>query len=288
MLNDSVTNFIKSFTEQNNLSDIELIFVIGDCRENYSEIRNKIENVLGSDFTLLQDKVEGSGPSRCWCIGLKAAKGAFVSFIATDTVVDKGWLSVLLSKLRLQKRGSCLVGNIAGTESKDYLSVIEKAIDQRRFDSVIVDFRNFIGDRELLLNILNKYFSGKYFSDVELDFVLKSQLKIVPIRVPELMIYNRYPDTLSASVQRKFKHGIGYGRICKIFIDKFRSIRTYGLYEFFIATGILCSETWHAKLSYDNIIILAFLNMIFLSGMFFGVVLPSIFTRKYYRFHFDE
>lgn len=288
ILSDNVLEFITNIAGQNNLSEIELIFVIGDCQANYSKINTQLKGLVKNDFILLQDNIRRSSPSRCWSIGLKVAQGEFVCFMATDTIIDENWLSILLSKLKSEKNAHFLVGNITESHSKGYLSEIEKEIDKRRFSSCIVDFRNFIANRDRLLDILNKYFNGKYFSDVELDFILKNQLRIIPTPVPELIIFNIYSETVLASAQRKFKHGVGYGRICKIFIDKFRRFRTHGLYEFILAVGILCKEVYYARLSYRNKIVLTILNIIFLIGMFLGIVLPASFAYKYYTFHFDE
>lgn len=286
--NLDVEGFIVALNCNHDLDKFEIIFVAGNYQANYLKIIEQIKAVIKQDFVLLQDNTKNSGPSRSWCLGLKAAHGEYVAFLATDTTLNIDWCTTAISRLNSISNEEFLIGNTSGSLTQSNLDKIEMHIDRRRSNSLIADFRNFIGKRESLLHIIDKYCLGKYFSDVELDFIIRKYLHLRLTPFPELTIYNKYPSNFIEAIKRKFKHGVGYGRICKVFIDRFRKFRTAGLREFIFAASIYFKEATYANLSARNRIILTLFNTTFLSGMFLGICLPGGFVRKYYFFHFDE
>lgn len=286
--NAETINFITALNHNQGVDNFELIFVIGDSLANPSEIKKYIKKVIGHDFVLLQDKQNDSGPSRCWCLGLKAAQGEYVSFLAVDTFLEKNWCAAVFDQLSRTDGQEFFIGNIAGSYGNKYLDKIETEVDRRRFEGAVVDFRNFIGKRISLLQILDIFFEGKYFSDVELDFVLKKQLFKNPALLSKVAIINIYPKSFFGSVKRKFKHGVGYGRICRIFVGRFRKIYLVSLSEFVLAARILFREIKHAELSFLNRMILIVFNTVFLAGMLAGIFFPKTIIKKYYNLHFDE
>jgi len=290
-ISDKNKEFLKSLNNINNIEQFELLFVLGDKELNIQKVYQKISHFIKHKFTLLQDHENNSGPSRCWCIGLKAAKGEYICFLAADLIPDDNWCSTILKNINIKNNKKFWIGNIYNSYKKNkynYLDMIEMQIDKRRYEELIVDFRNFIGEKKALINIINKYFNNKYFSDIELDFILKYKLKISPTPLSDLIVYNKYPEVFMESVKRKFKHGVGDGIISKKFIDKFRKIRSFGIYDIYLGVVILFNETKKAKLSIINRFILAFFNIIFLTGMLFGVFMPKYLIKRYYTLHFDE
>lgn len=283
--------FLKALSNNKGIDQFELIFVFNDKNLKIQDTKHKISRFIKQDFTILQDKEDDSGPSRCWCAGLKVAKGEYVCFLAADLVLDRDWCLSVLKNINFESNKKFFIGNIFHSLKKDkynYLERVEMQIDRRRYRELIVDFRNFIGEKKALLEIINNFFNNKYFTDIELDFILKNRFKINPVPLEDLVVYNKYPASFIESAKRKFKHGVGDGRICRMFIDKFRKVHTAGVYDFYLGVIILFNETIRAKLSAFDRLILALFNIIFLTGMLCGIIMPRIFIKKYYTFHFDE
>jgi len=287
-LTGNVVKFIKDASKKINRSELEIIFVLGDKNIDYQETNNILKASFSGKYTLIQDTSNISSPSRCWCLGAKQADGNYLCFVATDSILPKNFGKKLIGILNQKNKKNFILGDFTAGVEKTYLSKIEQSIDKRRLAARIVDFRNFIIKKSIFLNILQQYFSDKYCSDVELDFIIKNKLHETPSIAPELKTYNQYPKTLAKSISRKIRHGIGFGRICKKFIDPQREISTGGIYDFYLAIKILLKEIIQAQMSLRNKLILFWLNLYFLLGMLAGIILPATFSHKYYIFHFDE
>ncbi len=285
-------DFFKALNRNNHINQFELIFVFSDKYSNYSETKEKIKKIVKHNFVLIQDKEANSGPSRCWCIGLKVAQGKYICFLAGDVIPDENWCLSVIKNVNSGTSKKFWIGNIANSYTNEnkynYIEKIEMQIDKRRSEELIVDFRNFIGKKDDLMEIINNFFCGKYFTDIELDFVLKDRIGINPFFLTDLVVYNKYPRSFLESTKRKFKHGVGNGRISKMFVDKFRKVHSAGIFELYLGIRILFKETKRAKLSFSNKLTLALFNVVFLAGMFFGIIMPKFFVKKYYSFHFDE
>jgi len=283
--------FLSALGKNKSINNFELIFVFSDDNLKIEEVTGVIKNFIKQDIVVLKDTQSNSGPSRCWCLGLKAAKGRFVCFIATDLIPAENWCLSILKNINFKTDKKFWIGNIFNSYKRGehhFLERIEMQIDERRYKELIVDFRNFVGEKKVLVNIINDYFNGRYCTDVELDFILKNILKLRPSTLDDLIVYNKYPQSFIESVNRKFKHGVGDGRISKMFVDKFRRVPTFGFYDFYLGVLILFNETKKAKLLFFDRLVLVLFNIIFLIGMLFGIIMPRYFIKKYYTFHFDE
>ena len=161
--NLNVEGFIVALSRNYDLDKFEIIFVVGNYQANYLKIKEQIKAVIKQDFVLLQDSAKNSGPSRSWCLGLKAAHGEYVAFLATDTTINIDWCTTVISRLNSISNEEFLIGNTSGSLTQSYLDKIEMHIDRRRSNSLIADFRNFIGKRESLLHIIDKYCLGNIF-----------------------------------------------------------------------------------------------------------------------------
>jgi glycosyltransferase involved in cell wall biosynthesis len=247
----------------------------------------------GSAFRVLHypDKL---GPSQAWCFGLRQAMTEYVCFLAVDAPIAPGWGEAVAAGT--DGTADIYQGSYSAAAHDDAYGRLERAIDRVRFEDLgIVDFRNFIVRRTVALALLDEYFRGLFFSDVELD-ILRARMGAFPMkRIPEARVVNIYPRTLSACARRKFRHGVNVGHILRHFPTedvraklgpgggkRRRDSGTSGSNARFIVKTIALAEGFPAKLA------LAAMHGVFFGAAILGLALPGGYARRFYIMHFED
>jgi glycosyltransferase involved in cell wall biosynthesis len=283
-------HFLASLNNQKRLNEFELIFVHNNqksCPEIVHNIREQLHNLMeGQDIKFYNYK-EKFGPSQAWCFGIKCAKGTYICLVASDCRLDPNWTSEILKHVA-PENGKVYLGRFDESINKSALSRIEIEIDRNRFRNGVIDFRNFIAEGQLLRMILKKNFNNNYFSDVELNTIIK-KLKIEIIKLYSLRLKNNYPNGLSESINRKFKHGVACGRIYKCFELPLKSKTTLkDILLPFMALGEFIYQASTASLSLSDKGASIYLDFVFYLGILYGFVCPKKLIKSFYTFHFDE
>jgi hypothetical protein len=128
-----------------------------------------------------------------------------------------------------------------------------------------------------------------------LDLLLARLPSLSVKKMPGARVVNSYPRTLLGCVRRKFRHGVGVGRIIRRFPTpeiraklgpagrkQKRDSGTSGSNLRFIFRTIALTEGLPAKLA------LTAMHAIFFSAAVLGWALPGGFARHFYVMHFDD
>ena len=289
-INSNFVRFLKSINDtkpKGKNIQVEYLFILNK-KEGSNIIKNTIFNkVKGIDYKIYK-YTKSLGPSQTWCFGIKKSNADYVWLVASDCIIAKQYETTIANTIKKNKL-PFYIGDYYSSNKKGTFQNIESAIDKDRYKRGKIDFRNFLANREEILKIIKKYFKNKYCSDAELDLLLRAIMPYSNVGKIDLKIYNNYPKRFLIAAKRKFKHGVGFGRIYKKFFlqtkknNKLKDI----LWPFFI---ILDPSKFLVKTKLEKKLkpLLVTLNIVFYFGMLSGYLLPRSFIKKFYIFHFDE
>lgn len=176
--------------------------------EAYQSLRDRFPNLKMSVLSF-----DGSyGAAQAWCFGISAARTDWVCLVASDSAVAPAWASSIIRSVVPDKQ--IYIGDYSQTKQSGVWPEVERRIDERRFAEFgRIDFRCAVLNRGFISDIIQRYFHGKYCSDSELDILVYDRLKEPVVKIPGMAVYNHYPTSTWQALKRKFRHGMGCGRI---------------------------------------------------------------------------
>lgn len=285
--NAELKRFLLSLAAQEYLKIFEIIIVFNGQKINKYELM-RVSKLLvpitkQSKVRLIEySKVKGASPA--WCYGIKNAKGKYVCLLASDTTLHPEWSRSIIK--RVDDSADFYIGNYYGSLRKDHISNVESWIDKDRFNYKIIDFRNFIVNRNKITNLLRTRFKNKWFSDSELSImgrkgILTRNENISRKALRDTIILNDYPNTIIKASIRKFKHGVGVGRIKKgFYIAKDFITPLHSMFQMnLLAVG--------SQLTSAEKLLFVYLNSVFTFGIICGYLMPKPLVERIYKFHFD-
>jgi len=287
---DEVRESLAALARDASRSAFELLLVWNSRRPMRPDEEDDIRRILaGAAFRILHfpDKL---GPSQAWCHGLRHATTDFVCLLAVDAPVAPSWGSAIVCSVAGD--ADLYQGDYSTPAGDDVWARLESAIDRVRFEDLgMVDFRNAVLRRTAALRLLEEYFGGLFFSDVEIERLRPRLPALAVTKIPAARVVNIYPATLRQCARRKFRHGVCVGRILRCFPatppaagplkTRERSGVSGSNLRFIVRTMALV-EGLPAKLA------LAAMHGIFFAATFLGWALPGSFARRFYTMHFDD
>lgn len=246
--------------------------------------RARIASALGDVPFELLAYAGRRGPSPTWIHGARACRAGFVCLIASDCVVDPTWAAAVAAAVSGQD--AFFSGNYAETVGGGLFNRVERRIDAFRFEHDILDFRNFVVRRDLLLRIVDEYFRGAFCTDAELTWLNLSTLRLPVVRLGAARVRNRHATSLPSFLRRKWRHGVAFGRILR----RFPYVRSGGRER---DTSMSMSRQYirqalrEAQSPAEMLIVVATEAAMYAGGVF-GFLAPAAVGRRTYVFHFDE
>jgi hypothetical protein len=280
--------FLESLNEQKEMKSFEIIFVYSNkriVRNNISRIRKKLRKISKHTPIRFYTYRQSLGPSHAWCFGIRKAKSEYVCLLALDSKMKKDWAEKICKNVN---KYDMYLGNYCSGIRQDRISKIEAGIDKSRFEGKVIDFRNFIAKRRLLLKILKETFRDRYFADCELDVFVRKKLHTEVHQIDSARVFNDYPKNISGAMKRKFRHGIGVGRTYRYFELGLNDAKIEDWAFPFVKIIYFLTYGMKNVHSRTNKAILLYLNTIFYLGYLGGFLLPKDITKRVYAFHFDE
>lgn len=280
-----IQRLVQSLSSINTITapPVKIIFVINSKALTSIEFRQFVSPFLKKSVYNILHYTESRGPSQAWCYGVKKSNANYIWLIAKDSFLPTNWPETLAQTT--QNQYTFTIGKYYLTQDTTIFARSEKLIDFDRFNRNTVDFRNFLVNREALMDIINRYFNNLYCSDVELDIVLKRNG--IKVERSELSILNIYPNNLKDFFSRKYKHGISFGRIAKMVLlaNNNKLTKLVWPFTFFYKPKAFVVKS---KVNLIEFFTIFMANFIFLIGLFYGYYLPKKLVNKYYIHYFDE